>query len=53
MIVTGLAASDVKQKLAAMAYVPIGSSPEECKAFFKSEMAKWGPVIKDAELKAE
>jgi len=53
MIVTGLAASDVKQKLAAMAYVPIGSTPEECEAFFKSEMAKWSKVIKDAGLKAE
>ena len=30
MIVRALAASDVKQKLAAMAYVPIGSTPEEC-----------------------
>ena len=26
---------------------------EECEAFFKSEMAKWGKVIKDAGLKAE
>jgi tripartite-type tricarboxylate transporter receptor subunit TctC len=53
MIVRALAASDVKQKLAAMAYVPIGSTPEECEAFLKSEMAKWGKVIKDAGLKAE
>ena len=36
-----------------MAYVPIGNSPEECTAFFKAEMAKWGKVIKDAGLKAE
>ena len=28
-------------------------SPEECTAFFKTEMAKWGKVIKDAGLKAE
>ncbi len=53
LIVAGLAASDVKQKLAAMAYVPIGNSPEQCTAFFKDEMAKWGRVIKDAGLKAE
>ena len=43
---------DIKQKLAAMAYVPIGDTPEECEAFLKSEMAKWGKVIKDAGLKA-
>jgi len=53
MIVAGLAQDDVKAKLAAMAYVPIGNSPEECTAFFKAEMAKWGKVIKDAGLKAE
>ena len=53
MIVKSLGAPDVKDKLAAMAYVGIGNSPEECVAFFKGEMDKWGKVIKDAGLKAE
>jgi tripartite-type tricarboxylate transporter receptor subunit TctC len=53
MVVGSLAQPDVKEKLAAMAYVPIGDSPEECTTFFKAEMAKWGKVIKDAGLKAE
>ncbi len=53
LIVAGLAAPDVKDKLSAMAYVPIGSSPQECTAFFKAEMAKWSKVIQDAGLKAE
>src|ERR1700690_2413353 len=53
LIVASLATADVKDKLAAMAYVPIGNSPEECEAFFKDEMTKWGKVIKDAGLKAE
>jgi tripartite-type tricarboxylate transporter receptor subunit TctC len=53
LIAKGLATQDVKDKLAAMAYVPIGNTPEECAAFFKSEMATWGKVIKDAGLKAE
>jgi tripartite-type tricarboxylate transporter receptor subunit TctC len=48
-----LAQPVVKAKLAAMAYVPIGSTPRECAEFFQSEMAKWGPVIKEAGLKAE
>ena len=52
IIVTSLAQPDVKAKLAAMAYVPIGSTPRECAEFFQSEMAKWGPVIKEAGLKA-
>lgn len=53
MIVKSLGQPDVKDKLAAMAYVGIGNSPEECAAFFKSEMDKWGTVIQDAGLKAE
>jgi tripartite-type tricarboxylate transporter receptor subunit TctC len=53
LIVASLATADVKDKLAAMAYVPIGNSPDECEAFFKDEMTKWGKVIKDAGLKAE
>lgn len=53
MIVASLATPDVKGKLAAMAYAPIGDTPAECEAFFRSEMDKWGKVIKDAGLKAE
>jgi tripartite-type tricarboxylate transporter receptor subunit TctC len=53
LIVAGLAQPDLKQKLAAMAYVPIGNSPEQCEAFLKAEMVKWSKVIKDAGLKAE
>jgi len=53
MIVGSLAQPDVKERLAAMAYVPIGSSPQECTAFFQGEMAKWSKVIKDAGLRAE
>jgi tripartite-type tricarboxylate transporter receptor subunit TctC len=53
LIVAGLATDDVRTKLAAMAYSPIGSSPEECAAFFKSEMDTWGKVIQAAGLKAE
>ncbi|MGB7076065.1 MAG: tripartite tricarboxylate transporter substrate binding protein, partial [Xanthobacteraceae bacterium] len=53
LIVKGLAAPDVKAKLASMAYVGIGNSPEECTQFFKDEMATWSKVIKDAGLHAE
>jgi tripartite-type tricarboxylate transporter receptor subunit TctC len=53
MILASLAQADVKAKFAAMAYVPIGSGPKDCQAFFESELAKWGPVIKEAGLKAQ
>ena len=42
LIVASLAQADVKDKLAAMAYVPIGNSPEECTAFFKSRNGEVG-----------
>jgi tripartite-type tricarboxylate transporter receptor subunit TctC len=53
LIGQALTQPDVKAKLAAMAYAPIGSSPQECADFFKSELAKWGPVIEQAGLKPE
>lgn len=53
MIAKGLAAPDVKAKLASMAYVGIGDTPEQCTQFFKDEMTTWGKVIKDAGLHAE
>jgi tripartite-type tricarboxylate transporter receptor subunit TctC len=53
LIVAGLTDENIKQKLTAMAYVPIGDTPDECETFFKSELDKWGKVIKDAGLKAE
>ncbi len=53
LIVAGLAQPEVRAKLAAMAYSPIGDTPEECTAFFKSELATWGKIIQDSGLKAE
>jgi len=53
MIVGSLAAPNVKQSLAAIAYDPIGNSPEECTEFFKAEMAKWSKVIKEAGIKPQ
>lgn len=53
LVVASLGQANVKDKLAAMAYVSIGDSPQECAAFFKAEMDRWGKVIKDAGLKAE
>lgn len=53
LIVAALATPDVKGKLAAMAYAPIGDTPDECEAFLKSEMDRWGKVIKAAGLKAQ
>jgi tripartite-type tricarboxylate transporter receptor subunit TctC len=53
LIVASLALPDIKERLAAMAYVPIGNSPDDCTAFFKSEMAIWSKVIKAAGIRAD
>jgi tripartite-type tricarboxylate transporter receptor subunit TctC len=52
-IVVSLGEPDVKGKLAALAYAPIGSAPQKCRDFLESESAKWGDVIKEAGLKAQ
>jgi tripartite-type tricarboxylate transporter receptor subunit TctC len=53
LIADGLMQPDVKERLAAMAYVPIGNSPDQCTEFFKAEISKWSKVIKDAGLLAQ
>jgi tripartite-type tricarboxylate transporter receptor subunit TctC len=48
-----VAAPVVKERLASLGYEPVGSTPEECDAQFKTEMAKWTRVIRDAGIKGE
>ena len=39
---------DITAKLLAQGSEPVGSTPDEFDAFVRSEIAKWGKVIKDA-----
>ena len=43
---------DFVQRLADIAITPVGSNPEEARRHLKSEMDKWGPVITDAQIRA-
>ena len=43
----------VKEKLAQLAFVPVGDSREQFAAFVKSEIAKWSKVAKDSGAKAD
>jgi tripartite-type tricarboxylate transporter receptor subunit TctC len=52
-IVEIIALPDVKERLAAIGFEPIGNTPEECAAQFRTEIAKWGKVIREAGIKAE
>jgi tripartite-type tricarboxylate transporter receptor subunit TctC len=45
-----LAASDVRERLTAMVYDPVGSTPQEFDAFFKAEVAKFAKVVADAHI---
>ncbi|MBI3375902.1 MAG: tripartite tricarboxylate transporter substrate binding protein [Betaproteobacteria bacterium] len=44
---------ELRERLQAQGSDPVGSSPEECDAFMKSEIAKWAKVAKDAGIKPE
>ena len=44
---------EVKERLAGMATDPLTSTPEEFAAYLKQEIAKWGEVVRKANLKAD
>jgi tripartite-type tricarboxylate transporter receptor subunit TctC len=48
-----IAMPDVKQKLAAVGFVPIGDTPAEFAAYLKAEGEKWGKVIRDGNIKLQ
>ena len=52
-IVKVLGMADVRERLAANALEPIGDSPAAFQAFIAAEIARWGKVVKTANLKAE
>ena len=51
--VAALSNTDVKQRLADEGADPVGSSPAEFAAFFRSEAAKWGDVAKRSGTKLD
>jgi len=46
-------APDTRERLASMATDPLTSTPEEFGAYLKQEIAKWGDVVRKANLKAD
>jgi len=52
-IVKAVALPEVKEKLATLGFIPIANTPEEFSARIRSEMAKWGKVVRDAKLRIE
>jgi len=52
-VVTALKLSDVVERLSSQGVEPIGSTPEELAAFMQSETAKWGKVVREANIRLD
>jgi tripartite-type tricarboxylate transporter receptor subunit TctC len=51
--VTALRRPEVVERLANVGFATIGSSPEELAAVIRADLAKWGKVIRENNIKAE
>lgn len=51
-IVTIIALPDVRERMAALGFEPIGNTPGESAAMFRTESVKWAKVIQSAGIKA-
>jgi tripartite-type tricarboxylate transporter receptor subunit TctC len=52
-IVRAMALPDVRDRLAALGFEPVTDTPEQFAAWIASEIAKWGRVIRAANIKIE
>jgi tripartite-type tricarboxylate transporter receptor subunit TctC len=52
-VVKILATQDMKERLAGLGVTPVGDTRAQFTAFVRSEIAKWGKLIKDANVKAD
>lgn len=44
---------DMKEKLDALAFEPVGGTPQQFASYVKAEIAKWGKVVRAGNIKAE
>ncbi|MCX7140856.1 MAG: tripartite tricarboxylate transporter substrate-binding protein, partial [Proteobacteria bacterium] len=51
--VKALAAPDVREKLHAQGAEPVGSAPEEFRAYIRAEIDKWGRVVRASGLRID
>ena len=45
-----LQTADVRERLEALSYAPIGSTPAEFAAYFKAELARFADVVRQARI---
>jgi tripartite-type tricarboxylate transporter receptor subunit TctC len=52
-IVQMVAMPDVKERLESLGFVPVANTPQEFGQRLKTEMEKWGKVVRDANIRAD
>lgn len=52
-IASALAQPDAREKLAALSAEPMANTPAEFAAMIRTEAAKWGKIVKDANIRVE
>jgi tripartite-type tricarboxylate transporter receptor subunit TctC len=45
--------ADMRERLDALAFEPVGGSPQQFSAYVRAEIAKWGKVVREGNIKAE
>ena len=48
-----LQGADMRERLDALAFDPVGGTPQQFSAYVKAEIAKWGKVVREGNIKAE
>jgi tripartite-type tricarboxylate transporter receptor subunit TctC len=48
-----LAVPEVRQRLTGLGFEPVGSTPKQFAAFIRTELDKWGRIIREAGIKVE
>jgi tripartite-type tricarboxylate transporter receptor subunit TctC len=52
-IVTMVAAADVKQRLETLGFAAVANTPDEFGERIKVEIARWGKVVRDANIRGD
>ena len=52
-IAASIEVPDMKERLATLGYEPVGNSPEQCAEVLRSELARWGKLIRAAGIRAD
>jgi tripartite-type tricarboxylate transporter receptor subunit TctC len=48
-----LALPEIRERLVSLGTEPVGNTPEEFSAYLRSEIAKWGKVVKESGAKVD